>query len=459
MVRRFCFICCSRTIMVRMMKRVLSFVVALVIAAGACGGRAEKADRSKPIVVVISLDAFGAESLRDERLSFPTLRMLMQRGTYARAMQPINPTVTWPNHTSIVTGVDASKHFVMANGLIQHQQDATIAPKVLFPSTKKDLVHVPTIYDIVHQAGMTTAEVDWVAIHDPKTIDFAFEERPDPNSVVVKEMIADHLISPELIANFRKGEQTQRDQAYTDAAVHIIKRHHPNLMLLHYLTLDSMEHRYGYNNLATAAAISFLDAQVKQVVEAVKEAGDWDRTTFIIVSDHGQMSVRSRVLPSLLLKQAGFTPQEANVMPEGGAAYIYAHQPDAAKLAKLKAAFDGKEGVRSVVTPDGYAAIGFADPKVNPQVPDMVVFAQNGYAFTNSDGDISPKKQTVITGSHGYLNTEPLMQEIFIASGRGIKNAGEIPAFKNLDVAPTIAQLLGVQMKNVDGVPVSAALK
>ncbi|MBS1815794.1 MAG: alkaline phosphatase family protein [Acidobacteria bacterium] len=442
-----------------MMKRLLGCAVAVWMVCAGCSARAEKVDRSRPMVVVISLDAFGAESLRDGRLSFPTLRMLMKQGSYARAMQPVNPTVTWPNHTAIVTGVDSSKSFIMANGLITHQQDPTIEPKVLFPSTKAELVHVPTVYDVVHQAGMTTAEVDWVAIHDPKTIDFAFEERPDANSVVVKEMIADGLITPEQVANFRKPDQTWRDQMYTNAAVHIIKRHHPNLLLLHYLTLDSMEHRYGFSNPATAAAISFLDAQVKQVVDAVKEAGDLDRTTFLIVSDHGQMSVHARVLPALLLKHAGFTPQDAGVLPEAGLAYIYAHHPDAAKLAKLKAAFEGKEGIRSVVTPDGYAAIGIADPKVNPQAPDLIVFAANGYALTNSDGDITPKKQTVMTGSHGYPNTEPLMQEIFIASGRGIKNAGEIPAFKNLNVAPTIAQLLGVQMKNIDGVPVTAALK
>lgn len=416
-------------------------------------------DRSKPMVVVISLDAFGAESLRDPKISIPTLRMLMKSGTYARALQPVNPTVTWPNHTALVTGVDSSKNFVMANGLIRHQQDAKIVPDVLFPSTKHDLVHVPTVYDLAHEAGLTTSEIDWVAIHDAKTIDFAFEENPNPNSVVVKDMMADGVFTKEDLASWKKHEQTWRDQKYADAASFIIKKHHPNLMLLHFLTLDSMEHKYGYDNLATAGAIGFLDALVKQVVNAVREAGDLDRTTFIITSDHGQMSVHTRIMPKLMLQQAGIPETEAGVLPEGGAAYIYAHHPDAAKTAKIKAVFEGKEGVRTVVTPDHFAEYGFAPPSVNPQSPDFVVFAANGFAMTNTDGDITPKKQTALTGAHGYPNTEPLMQEIFIASGRGIKAAGEVPAFKNLNVAPTIASLLGIKMPNIDGVPVAAALK
>ena len=61
-----------------------------------------------PIVVMITIDGFPARALKDPRLPMPTLRMLEVNGAYADAMQPINPTVTWPNHTALVTGVDAS---------------------------------------------------------------------------------------------------------------------------------------------------------------------------------------------------------------------------------------------------------------------------------------------------------------------------------------------------------------
>ena len=69
-------------------------------------------------VVVISLDGFPAYALEDPRLPIPTLRELAREGAAATAMQPINPTVTWPNHTTMVTGVDASHHHVLFNGLL-----------------------------------------------------------------------------------------------------------------------------------------------------------------------------------------------------------------------------------------------------------------------------------------------------------------------------------------------------
>ena len=67
---------------------------------------------------MISLDGFPAYALDDPRLPIPTLRKLAREGVAATSMRPVNPTVTWPNHTAIVTGVDASEHHVLFNGLL-----------------------------------------------------------------------------------------------------------------------------------------------------------------------------------------------------------------------------------------------------------------------------------------------------------------------------------------------------
>ena len=102
-------------------------LVAAVLAVAVQGAAQQAAQRHK--VVVISLDAFAAESLRDPYLPAPTLQRMMREGAYATAMRPINPTVTWPNHSSMVTGVNASKHHVIANGLIVNQRTNT-SPKI-----------------------------------------------------------------------------------------------------------------------------------------------------------------------------------------------------------------------------------------------------------------------------------------------------------------------------------------
>src|SRR5947199_10860059 len=68
-------------------------------------------------VIVISLDGFPASVLRDPKLPFPVLRKLMREGASAAGMKPVNPTVTWPNHTAMVTGVNTARHGVIYNGL------------------------------------------------------------------------------------------------------------------------------------------------------------------------------------------------------------------------------------------------------------------------------------------------------------------------------------------------------
>lgn len=412
-------------------------------------------------VVVISLDAFGAESLHDPHLPAPTLHKMMQEGAYATAMRPINPTVTWPNHTAMVTGVNASKHHVIVNGLIVNQREDT-PPKIDPDAPKSVLVAVPTVYDAAHRAGMTTAEVDWVAITKADGITWRFPEKPDPDGVIEQDLVRHEVVSRDDLAHFGKPSQAWRDRIYTQAAIDIIRKHHPDLMLLHLLALDGIEHKTGYGNDSGKNTIAFLDDRVKDVIDAVREAGDLDRTTFLIVSDHGQQSVFKHINGDVLLREAGLQGQSvanpAFCVPEGGFALIYQKQATAESTAALKAAFAGKQGVRAVLTPQEAAEQGWPVPSATNQGPDLLVYAENGYAFASGDSSqaITEVKEV---GAHGYPNSEPLMKAIFIAWGAGIAHAGEMPEFDNVAVAPTIADLLHLKMEHIDGKTVEQILQ
>src|ERR1043166_6877087 len=125
---------------------------------------AETKVRKDRTVVVISLDGFPAYALDDPKLPIPTLRELAKNGVVAASMKPVNPTVTWPNHTAIVTGVPPAEHQVLFNGLLTRSEND--AKPTIEPWIEKDhLVHAPTIYDVAYAAGLTTAQVDWVAIY------------------------------------------------------------------------------------------------------------------------------------------------------------------------------------------------------------------------------------------------------------------------------------------------------
>ncbi|HWX65666.1 MAG TPA: alkaline phosphatase family protein [Rhodanobacter sp.] len=415
----------------------------------------------RPKVIVISLDAFGAASLHEPLLPAPTLRALMQSGAYAVSMQPINPTVTWPNHTAMVTGVNASLHHVLVNGLIVDQRTATL-PSIDMKAPKSRLVAVPTVYDAAHKAGLTTAQVDWVAIEGASSIDWQFAEHPDPSGAIEQDLVRQGVITDDQLVHFGVPSQAWRDRIYTRAAVDIIQKHHPDLLLLHLLALDSIEHETGFGNNSGRNTIAFLDDRVKDVIDAVRAAGDFDRTTFIIVSDHGQQSVHQLLHPNVLLKQAGLQAGSAThpsfCVPDDGFALVFQQHATEASTKELKLLFAGTPGIRSVLTPAEAAKEGWPVPAQSDQAPDLLLYAADGYAFKEGDtGDyVTPTNEV---GAHGYPNSSPLMQGIFIAAGFGIRPKGEIPAFPNLDIAPTIAQLLHVSLGTVQGKPVTDLLE
>ncbi|HEY4356175.1 MAG TPA: alkaline phosphatase family protein [Acidobacteriaceae bacterium] len=427
-----------------------------ILCAVTVAGVAQKPER-KAMVVVISLDAFGAALLSQPLTPVPTLHSLMKSGSYARSMQPVNPTVTWPNHTSMVTGVTAAKHGLIANGQITGQRTGKV-PTVVFHADKAALVRVPTVYDRAHDAGLTTAEMDWVAIENTKSIDWSFFEQPVAKSVLLQEMLKDGSLTQAELDSFHQASQAYRDRLYTRGATYAIKHHHPNLVLLHLLALDSAEHLYGFDTMAGTNTAAFLDDRVKEVVDAVRDAGDLDRTTFLIVSDHGQSSVHHTVDPNAVLTEAGIPASEATALAEGGATYIYEthHSPDL--TAKIRATFAASVATDSVPTDEEMASQGWPSRSDNTTAPDVVAYAKEGWTFGGSGG-ANGKAVEPQRGAHGYPNTRPLMQSIFIANGVAIRSAGEQPSFPNIDVAATIAQILGLPQTGMDGKPLTGILK
>lgn len=438
--------------------RVAIVATALLAANPVLASTAQTASRTK--VVVISLDAFAAHSLHETRLPAPTLQALMRAGSYAVSMRPINPTITWPNHSSMVTGADASRHHVLMNGLVTGQRGTT-PPKVDMQAPKSTLVAVPTVYDAAYAAGLTTAQVDWVPTEDARTFNWQFAEHPDPHGPIARDLVAEGVLGADDLVHFGAASQAWRDRIYTQAAVAIIRRHHPDLLLVHLLALDSIEHATGYGNDAGRNTIAFLDDRVRDIVRAVREAGDLPSTTFLIVSDHGQRSVHWRLRPNVLLKQAGWqgpgAKQAAYSLAGDGYALVYQKDSTPASLAALRRLLAGQQGIAQVLTPDEAARLGWPTPAQTAQAPDLLLYAKDDYTFRDgADGAFATRGEEI--GDHGYPNTDPLMQGIFIATGRGVLHAGEVPAVSVMDVAPTIAALLGIPFASPQGKPIASVL-
>jgi hypothetical protein len=171
--------------------------------------------KNGPIVVLITIDGFPAPALKDPPLPMPTLQRLIANGTHADAMIPINPTVTWPNHTTLITGVDAAVHHVMANGEIEFPTpDAGPAVKPWVP--RDELVNGRTVYFALAKKGMTTGQVDWVAIYGAKNVRWQFGEKPEVGSVIMQDLMAKGVLTQDQVEHFDSSAPAWRDEMWTD---------------------------------------------------------------------------------------------------------------------------------------------------------------------------------------------------------------------------------------------------
>ena len=448
-------------------------VVPMCLAVAASGLLAQPPSAKSPIVIVVTMDGFPARALLDPELPMPHLRALAAAGAMATAMRPINPTVTWPNHTAIITGVDASKHFVVANGLVTQSADGA-APKVEPWVDKDRLVPARTLYEAAAEKGLTTGQVDWVAIYGAKGIDWSFAERPELASpsdkaaaIVPDELMAHGLITREQIKNFGKREAAWHDQIWTDAAVDMLEKHQPNLLLLHLLQTDGIQHEYGPLTPAAYAAYAYADSCLGRVVEAVQRAGLADRTTFFILSDHGFAAFTHTISPNAGLVEFGILNKtgealhgDAWVKAEGGAAELFIRDPNCrAELeTKLKAYFTALPGIAKVYSNDEAHTIGLPAEADSDQAPQLYLVAAPDYAF--DDATTGPVEHTnPLHGAHGYLNTMPEMQALFVASGAAIKPRTKLGEIDNLRVAPTIATILGLSLPDAKEEPLAEILR
>ncbi len=422
-------------------------------------------------VVMISLDGLPAYLIDDPKVSMPALHALAERGVRAAGMRVSNPSVTWPNHTTLVTGMQPRRHGVLANGVLVRGEPGipvTIDPR----RDKSELVRTATLFDVAHAAGMTTAAIQWPCTRSATTIDDDFQEFFHPYGLryttprMLQEMIEDGILPKDVDSTYRSHSSPWFDHVWTRAACNLIAKRKPNLLLLHLLNCDTTHHQYGAQTQAGYTAVAYADACVGRVLEAIDAAGIRDKTAVFIVSDHGFTTTEKALLPNSLLRQEGWLRaagaskiEEARVcvVPEGGVGLLYITDPtlDAAARGKIRDLFVAREGMAMVLEGDKFAECGFPDVRDWPQMADMVLVAEDGYCFSGKADEerwVAPNTQVgAPLGNHGFISTNPKMNATFIAAGAGLKSGVKLDVIDNINVAPTVAHLLGIELPDTDG--------
>lgn len=235
--------------------------LSIVLTALACwpASSAESATPAKPdsdrIVVLMSIDGLAAFYLDDPKAEMPTLRKLAAAGARAEGMRASTPTVTWPNHTTLVTGVSPARHGVVGNNYLDRATGKKVT-LILDPVFDKDqIVKVPTLYDLAKAAGMKTTAIRWPATRNAKTLDWTIptvstfdllHQYTTPALVRECQQAGIDLFAGESAQGGSESAGTKpSDDCCTRVFIRILHEHRPSLALLHVAQVDHDQHLHG----------------------------------------------------------------------------------------------------------------------------------------------------------------------------------------------------------------------
>src|SRR5262245_56029816 len=242
-----------------------------------------------PRVILIAVDGLMPSAYRDPALAArtPNLRRIAEQGVWADGVIGVTPTVTYPSHTTLITGVEPARHGIYDNRIFDPENRSNGA-WYWFASA----IQVPTLPGAVRSRGLTAAAVTW-----PVTIgmdlDFNAPEliglSRHPEHMALQRAISTPrtLYDAAAIARGTPYAWPQSDRDRADLTMFLVRTYAPNLTMLHLIELDSAQHTYGPGSPEALDAMKLMDGYAGEIVDAARKAPGADRLTIAIVSDHG----------------------------------------------------------------------------------------------------------------------------------------------------------------------------
>jgi len=414
-------------------------------------------------VLMISIDGLRpADVLHAQQrgMKLPNLQAFLKQGTYADTVRGVLPTLTYPSHTTLITGVSPERHGIGGNITFD-------------PYNKNQLgwewyasdIEVPTLWDAAHAAGLRTANVHWpVSVGAP--VDWNLPQiwrtgMPDDRKLVAA------LSTPGLLPSLEKDlgpyadgmdESLVADTTRARFAVALLESRKPDFMTAYLTAFDHEQHVSGPDTPQSRAVLEKIDALVGQLVDTARRVHP--DGVIAVVSDHGFLPVQSDVNLYAPFIQAGLvtikdgTVTEWQAMPwnDGGSAAIVLRDPSDAEVHAKTAALlaqlqkDPAYGIARVLDQAGIKQDGGTT-----QASWFVLF-KPGYEM-GVKPDAALPSPSHYRGMHGYDPALAQMRSTFLIEGKGVPAGKDLGDIDMRDIAPTIAHSLGVSLPQAEGKP------
>jgi predicted AlkP superfamily pyrophosphatase or phosphodiesterase len=429
------------------------FAVALIIVTSGCA-----APRAGVPVVLVSIDGLKPEYIINadgNGLKIPAFRRLMIEGTFARAVTGVLPTVTYPSHTTMVTGVSPAKHGILYNSPFDpfhRNQDGWM--------WYAEDVASPTLWSAAARAGLTSSSVDWpvtVGANITHNIAQYWRASTEDDHKLLRAVSTPGLLDEgeKAVGRYPSGYiyTVESDTRRSEFAAWLIAAKRPRIHTSYFSVLDEVEHAHGPSTPQVFETIEAIDGMIDRIWKAAVKTDP--STVLCVVSDHGFAAYDRTVSINIALRRAGLIDADAEGRVRDwramtwGNAVMLKDRGDAAALSATRGvldalAADASTGVfRYFDNADARKAGGFPDAA-------FVVGVKPGFSISGRlTGELV--EPHAAAGTHGLLPELHEMDSAFFIAGSGIPRGRSLERIDMRDIAPTLAALAGVSLPQAEG--------
>jgi predicted AlkP superfamily pyrophosphatase or phosphodiesterase len=416
-------------------------------------------------VLLISIDGLRPGDVReaDKRgLSIPNLRRFLKDGAYATGVTGVLPTLTYPSHTTLMTGTAPARHGIVANNSF----DPTGINQGGWYWYAQD-VKMPMLWEAATKAGLTTGNIHWPVSVAAKGVTWNLPQiwrTGHADDAMLLDALATPGLKAELEAKVGQpyamgiDESLPGDQLRGRFATALIAAHKPDFLTVYLTALDHEQHEKGPDTPDAKAVLEKIDAIIGDLVAAERKAHP--DAVIALVSDHGFEATHTALNLFRPFIDAGLITLDKDgkvaswlAMPwisGGSAAIMLARPDDPALAARVKTLLDRlaanpANGIAKVADKAEVAAMGG-----NPQAS-FAVNLKPGFVTDVFRGPAAPVvAHSPVKGMHGYFPGPANLQSTLLLMGKGVapgKNLGQVDMRA---IAPTLAKVMGASLPDAE---------
>jgi predicted AlkP superfamily pyrophosphatase or phosphodiesterase len=427
---------------------------------------AAQEQKPRPAVILVSIDGLKPEYVLDadaHGLKISNLRRFLREGAYSTGVHGVVPTVTYPSHTTLLTGVAPARHGIYANNT--------------FDPFRKNVggwywyaedIKVPTLWDAAGDAGLSTANIHWpvsVSAHITWNLPQYWRAGTPDDRKLLRVLATPGLLDAveKDLGPYADGidESITGDENRAKFAERLIEWKRPAFATVYLTALDTEQHHSGPFSPESLATLERIDAALGGVLDSIQRTYG-DRVVVCVVSDHGFVRTDKAFNLGVAFRSAGLIAFDdkdqvkswkATIWGAGGSEAVVLHDKNdfatktqvAALLAKLAA--DPANGIDRIVGEDELRTRG--------GFPDAAFLVALRPGFVSGDGVTGDLVTTSsYKGMHGYWPDVPDMNSSFFILGAGIPRGRSLGQIDMRAIAPTLAQILGVRLAAAESTPV-----